>query len=750
MRHPLLLVIAICGSAALTADQPTAAEPDSSTIEPAFIEAPPPIDEELGYAMSPHAVPSKGTINALVIFAQFRDERSHGEKIPHWAADLFDHERTDSFSSFYRTMSFGQFQVQGTVLPKRYTSRWAKKTYCASNSGDYGDYDIFVEQILTQVDADYDLGQFDNDGPDGVPNSGDDDGRVDFVFVVMRSVPPNFLLGNAEGIAGLLMTYTSSEDISASTGEGIYVGDKKYHGNILEQRNQFDMTVGIMAHEFGHALGLVDLYDLPPYTPPRDDSAGIGRWGLMGRGTNGWDRVSGPNPFCAWSLEQLGWIGVDNEQLVEVRGDSTDLTVAGIYDGGQVYKIPIGNGNSRDPNAYVLLAQRTPRGPYDEALPGEGGLLIWQVQPGKSLNYNEEDKLVDLVCADGLYPKSGRQGDNLDFWAHNAAYTKKNAGNEGDETDPFDGRQFSALSSVLPGLEGTSGLIIDSIRRQGEAMVVDVRQPRWSGRIDRSVKWKGEIFVGGDLTVTENATLEVDSTAWVRFDSTDGLRSGLDPERIELHVYGGLKVPKRRSQRNRKPEQTGYDPALFEQYSKGLSAEPQRAQFVAAYPGASWFGIIKRGRGWTSISNSVLRDAVYDQPVSIDELPAASSAKVTSGEPVGAVTDEPLSFALLPNYPNPFTSETTLRYSLAAPSDVRLRVFNVLGQTVRELVAEHLFEGEHEVVWRGEDENGRQVASGFYVSHLEIPGTFTAQDNDDVHALGLRPRCQPRRTAARE
>ena len=284
MRHPLLLVIAICGSAALTADQPTAAEPDSSTIEPAFIEAPPPIDEELGYAMSPHAVPSKGTINALVIFAQFRDERSHGEKIPHWAADLFDHERTNSFSSFYRTMSFGQFQVQGTVLPKRYTSRWAKKTYCASNSGDYGDYDIFVEQILTQVDADYDLGQFDNDGPDGVPNSGDDDGRVDFVFVVMRSVPPNFLLGNAEGIAGLLMTYTSSEDISASTGEGIYVGDKKYHGNILEQRNQFDMTVGIMAHEFGHALGLVDLYDLPPYTPPRDDSAGIGRWGLMGRG----------------------------------------------------------------------------------------------------------------------------------------------------------------------------------------------------------------------------------------------------------------------------------------------------------------------------------------------------------------------------------------------------------------------------------------------------------------------------------
>ena len=69
-------------------------------------------------------------------------------------------------------------------------------------------------------------------------------------------------------------------------------------------------TVGAMPHEFGHALGLPDL----DHNGPADDSAGIGRWGLMGWGAQGW-HGDGPNPFCAWSLQQLEWIGLDNERL---------------------------------------------------------------------------------------------------------------------------------------------------------------------------------------------------------------------------------------------------------------------------------------------------------------------------------------------------------------------------------------------------------------------------------------------------
>ena len=154
------------------------------------------------------------------------------------------------------------------------------------------------------------------------------------------------------------------------------------------------------------------------------------------------------------------------------------------------------------------------------------------MQPGNSLNRREEDKLVDLVCADGLYgDSSGMQGDNLDFWAY-GAYGVENSGNQGDSTDPFDGRSYKSLvqnsnpSSVLPGLEGTSGLVIDPIRRRRGAMVVDIRQPRWSGRIDEFTKWKGDVFVGGDLTVERYVRLEVDPTTRVQFDSTTGCAAG--------------------------------------------------------------------------------------------------------------------------------------------------------------------------------------------------------------------------------
>jgi len=59
---------------------------------------------------------------------------------------------------------------------------------------------------LRKADADIDFARFDNDGPDGVPDSGDDDGVVDAVFIAMSSVPANFLLGSATGIRGLQLS----------------------------------------------------------------------------------------------------------------------------------------------------------------------------------------------------------------------------------------------------------------------------------------------------------------------------------------------------------------------------------------------------------------------------------------------------------------------------------------------------------------------------------------------------------------
>jgi hypothetical protein len=77
--------------------------------------------------------------------------------------------------------------------------------------------------------------------------------------------------------------------------------------------------------------------------------------------------------------------------------------------------------------------------------------------------------------------------------------------------------------------------------------------------------------------------------------------------------------------------------------------------------------------------------------------------------------------------PNPFGPETSIRYTLAAPSDVALRVFDVTGREVRTLVKAEQSPGSYAFTWRGEDRSGRPVASGVYFFRLEAEGKAFTQ-----------------------
>ena len=80
--------------------------------------------------------------------------------------------------------------------------------------------------------------------------------------------------------------------------------------------------------------------------------------------------------------------------------------------------------------------------------------------------------------------------------------------------------------------------------------------------------------------------------------------------------------------------------------------------------------------------------------------------------------DLPSSYVLYQNYPNPFNPTTTIAFELPVSGDVQLRVFNLLGQTVRELQSGWLTAGAHEVEWGGLSDGGQEVASGVYFYRL--------------------------------
>jgi len=79
------------------------------------------------------------------------------------------------------------------------------------------------------------------------------------------------------------------------------------------------------------------------------------------------------------------------------------------------------------------------------------------------------------------------------------------------------------------------------------------------------------------------------------------------------------------------------------------------------------------------------------------------SNEVSSSLPVEATATEsaelPEGLALLQNYPNPFSQNTTIEFTLAEPDVARITVFDLLGRMVAELANGRFGAGTHRLVW---------------------------------------------------
>jgi hypothetical protein len=79
----------------------------------------------------------------------------------------------------------------------------------------------------------------------------------------------------------------------------------------------------------------------------------------------------------------------------------------------------------------------------------------------------------------------------------------------------------------------------------------------------------------------------------------------------------------------------------------------------------------------------------------------------------------PKSFALFQNQPNPFNPETKISYYLPRACQLRLTIYNVLGQRVRTLFDGHQDAGIQTLLWDGRDDDGVQLSSGIYFYRLQ-------------------------------
>ncbi len=93
-------------------------------------------------------------------------------------------------------------------------------------------------------------------------------------------------------------------------------------------------------------------------------------------------------------------------------------------------------------------------------------------------------------------------------------------------------------------------------------------------------------------------------------------------------------------------------------------------------------------------------------------------------EMIDGITDiedivQPELFQLHQNYPNPFNPLTTIKFNIPAPADVSLKIYNITGQMVKNLLSKRMPAGLHNVRWDGTNSSGMKVSSGTYIYTLK-------------------------------
>ena len=77
-------------------------------------------------------------------------------------------------------------------------------------------------------------------------------------------------------------------------------------------------------------------------------------------------------------------------------------------------------------------------------------------------------------------------------------------------------------------------------------------------------------------------------------------------------------------------------------------------------------------------------------------------------------------------YPNPFNPTTLISFSIPEESNIELTIFNIKGQKIKTLVNSNLEQGNHSIIWSGNDKLNKPVSSGVYFYKLNVNGRTEA------------------------
>ncbi len=298
--------------------------------------------------------------------------------------------QTGSFRDYYLDNSYGQLEVN-TDVSGWYTAQHPRATYGYAH-GSAAARPLIREAVDAAEAAGVNFSLYDNDN----------DGDVDVVMVI-HSGRGRESSGNDDDIwshrwslagANLSVTY-----------DGVVINDYIVQP---ERKSNGISNIGVLVHEFGHALGLPDLYDTD------NSSSGIGKWCVMAGGTwNNGGRT--PAQMNAWAKQEMSWT-VPTPLNTTTGGTVTGLAASS--QGAAAYR-----ANTSVVDEYFLVEVRD-HSKWDAQIPSTG-VLVWHIDESRNNNKDDFRRLVDLEQADGNNDLNlgTNNGDGGDVWPGNTNNT---------------------------------------------------------------------------------------------------------------------------------------------------------------------------------------------------------------------------------------------------------------------------------------------------------------------------------------
>ncbi len=334
--------------------------------------------------------PATGNRKLLVILARFSDQPfTYAQSAFNNLFNAANYGSSGCFKDYFYEVSYGQLVVTTTVT-QIVTLPNTRSYYGANTSGPGSDSKAALA-VRHAIQAAY------NAGVSFSPFDNNNDGTIDLVAVIHSGLGEE-TSGNTADI------WSHNWSLSASGYGSLTLGGKTFNNYTMQPEKYTSGTmtnIGVICHEFGHAIGLPDFYDTNSGTG--GSYSGTGDWDLMASGVwlNSGRKPAHPN---AWCKIYLGWVSP------VTLSAAANVTLKNVEQNKQIYRI-----NTSVTNDYFLLENRQKTG-FDTYIP-QSGLLIYHVHPqissyisNNTVNTTHPQRMYIVPAGSTTDPKAGNYG----------------------------------------------------------------------------------------------------------------------------------------------------------------------------------------------------------------------------------------------------------------------------------------------------------------------------------------------------